>query len=244
MGTRKNFYVSEPATVEAVAAGIQWVQDQVAQGVTIAWLIAGTRAALDGMIGDVIGTEYAKLLAKGGSLGMGKGNLSFLTEKQLPTAARGAAILLVHPSQKLLDRVDNLRDATSLAVVPWLMEEVAHWVAAYAPKDILGQQQNTPQSLRNPVVARAMESIWMMINTSTGMTHPRDRNRVIDAFRILRKGNENIDPQEIRSWLLQRGMKPKHAEEITAVAANPSARKSSSAGSWANNILDQWRGKA
>jgi hypothetical protein len=90
-----------------------------------------------------------------------------------------------------------------------------------------------------------MESIWTNINTSSGMTHPRDRDRIIDAFRILRKGREEVESQEIRSWLLQRGMKPKYAEEIAKVAANPSgSRKSSSSGSWADNILDQWRGKA
>jgi hypothetical protein len=126
-----------------------------------------------------------------------------------------------------------------------MMEEVAHWIAAYAPQDLLGRQSNQPQSISNPVVARAMESIWLMINTSSGMTHPLDRNRVIDAFRILRKGRETVDPQEIRSWLLQRGMKPKYAEEIAQVAANPSgSRKSSSSSSWAENILDQWRDKA
>lgn len=245
MQTRQNFYVSEAATLEGVAAGIEWLQNLLKDKATIAWLVGVTRAVLDGMIGEAIGSENAKELAKGDYLRIGKGSLYFWTERQLPTAARGAAILLVHPSQKLLAKVDNLRDATSLAVVPWLMKDVEHWVAAYAPKDVLGQQQNAPQSIRNPVVARAMESIWMMINTSSGMTHPRDRNRVIDAFRILRKGREDFEPQEIRSWLLQRGMKPKHAEEIADVAANPSgSRKSSSSGSWAENILDQWRRKA
>jgi hypothetical protein len=243
MPKRKNFYVSEAATLGGIEAGIQWLQNEIKQGVSAAWLVSATKSALDGMIGEAIGAGAAKELAKGRTVRIGDGYLFFFSEKQLPTVARGAAILLIHPSQKLIEKTDNLRDATSLAVVPWLMKEVAHWLAAYAPQDILGQQQNTPQSIRNPVVARAMESIWTMINASSGMTHPRDRNRVIDAFRILRKGHEDVDPQEIRSWLLQRGMKPKYAEEIATVAANPSgSRKSSSSSSWAENILDKWRG--
>lgn len=84
-----------------------------------------------------------------------------------------------------------------------------------------------------------------MINTSSGMTHPRDRDRVIDAFRILRDAREEVEAQEVRSWLLQRGMKPKYAEEIARVADNPSGfRKNSSSSSWAKNILEKWRGKA
>lgn len=125
---RSNFYVSEAATLEGVAAGIEWLQDQVGLGITTACLIAVTRAALEGMIGEVVGAENAKALAKGNALRLGNGYLLFYTEKQLPTVAKGAAILLVHPSEKLLNKVDNLRDAASLAVIPWLMDEIAHWV--------------------------------------------------------------------------------------------------------------------
>lgn len=242
---RTNFYVSEAATIQGIEAGVQWLRQEVDTGATITWLVAGTRSALEGMIGQVIGEQAARALRQQNRVRIGQADLVFYTERQLPTAAKGAAILLVHPTQKLLNKVDNLRDARSLAVVPWIMAEVAHWISAYGPEDLLGKEKTTHSSISNPVVARAMESIWLMINTSSGMGHPRDRDRVVDAFRILRKGREDVDPSEIRSWLLQKGMKPKYAEEIARVAENPSsARKHSSSRSWADDILEQWKSNA
>jgi hypothetical protein len=60
MQTRKNFYVSEAATRAAVEAGVQWLQAQVAAGLTTAWLVVVTQSALDGMIGHVSAQKTPK----------------------------------------------------------------------------------------------------------------------------------------------------------------------------------------
>ena len=209
------------------------------------WLVCDTKSPLGGMIRDVIGTQAAAALEKGKMVPMnGLGSLSFYSSRVLPNRAAGAVILACHPSAKLLDHLDRLRDAAALIVLPWTLDDIRNWQAARGPEDILGKSSLPAATISNPVLAGALESIYHRINVSTGISHPLDRDAVIDAFRILRDANEAVDPRQVRAWLVQKGMEASNADDIAAIAANPSKfRRNSSRGSWAANILDQWRGE-
>jgi hypothetical protein len=242
---RKNLYVSEAATTAAFQAGLQALQREVdAQQIPNAWIVVHSKSNLDGIIADVIGEGNANALAKGQSLRLGKATITAVTAQKLPSAAKGAAILACFISKELLDKVDALRDASVLIVVPWSDTDIEHWVKAHGPDDILGRQQPQSSTLSNPVVERALQSIWARINRSTGIADPRDKDSVIDAFRILRDGKEHVDSDEVRAWLVQKGMKPEYANKITEIAEQPSKfRKSANTARWATDILEQWRGK-
>lgn len=241
---RKNFYTSEAATEEALAAGVQkLISEMVSLGLSRAWLACDSKSNVSGMIASVIGEQPAKALGKGQSVRVGQsGTMTLQTTLTLPLSASGVAILACYPSKKLLDRLDGLRDAAVLIVVPWSESDVAQWVQAHGPVDVLGRTTTSVTTVSNLVVARALESISGVINFSTGVADPRDKDSVIDAFRILEEGGEAVSPDEVRAWLVQKGMKPEHANQIAAVAAAPGKfRKHSGTPRWRADILKQWR---
>lgn len=241
---RKNFYASEAATDEALAAGVQKLFSEMASlSLTRAWLVCDSKNNVSGMIASVIGEQPAKALGKGQPVRVGQsGSITLHTTLTLPLSASGVAILACHPSKKLLDRLDGLRDAAVLIVVPWSESDVAQWVQAHGPIDVLERTSSPAATVSNPVVARALESIRHVINFSTGIADPRDKDSVIDAFRILKDGGEVVTPAEVRAWFVQKGMKPEHANQIEAIAAAPGKfRKHSGTPRWRAGILEQWR---
>lgn len=243
---RRDLYVSEAATLDAVKIGFAALGQQMRDLKTsVGWLVCDTKSALSGMIGDVLGPQAARALEKGKMVPInGLGSLSFYSSRALPTRAAGAVILACHPSAKLLDQLDSLREAASLIVLPWTLADVESWLAARGPEDILRKASTRAATVSNPVLARALESIYHRINISTGIGHPLDRDAVIDAFRILKNAAEPVNAREVRAWLVQQGMQASNADDIAAIAANPSKfRRNSSRGSWAADILNQWRGE-
>ncbi len=126
------------------------------------------------------------------------------------------------------------------------MDDVAAWIQAHGPADIMGRAQTQALGVRSPVVERALESVWGRINVGSGIAHPLDKHTVIDTFRILRKAGEPYDAAEVRAWLVRKGMHPKAADDIAAIAENPSGFRSSARATsgWRSDILNVWRGKA
>lgn len=241
---RKDLYASEPGTEDALASGVRsLVAEMKSLGLSHAWLVCDSKSSVSGIIASVIGEKAAKGLAKGEAVRIDQSaSITLKTALTMPLAAKGIAILACHPSKKLLDNLDALRDAAVLIVIPWNESDVSQWIKARGPVDILKRTSPVPATVSNSVVARALESIRHILNFSTGVVDPRDKDSVIDAFRILRDGKEPVDADEVRAWFVQKGMKPKHANQIAEIAAEPGKfRKHSSNARWKTDILEQWR---
>ena len=146
---RKNLYASETATAHAVAAGVGALEREVdAQGISEAWIVVDSYSNLSGIIADTIGQNAANALAKGKGLRIGKSTtLTAHTSQKLPRAARGAAVLACFPSRKLLDKLDALRDASVLVVIPWCEADITDWVNAHGPE--VSWAINTPSRQRS-----------------------------------------------------------------------------------------------
>ena len=57
-----------------------------------------------------------------------------------------------------------------------------------------------------------------MVNLSTGLGHPRDKDHADETLRILRaKGHADPTPH-IKSWAIQQGWKPEHAAMLEALS--------------------------
>ncbi|WP_173915917.1 hypothetical protein [Halobacillus sp. Marseille-Q1614] len=76
--------------------------------------------------------------------------------------------------------------------------------------------------------------------------HPADKSATIDLFRTLKKGNEEFEPNEIRSWLIiEAELNPKFADDIRDIAKEVSDGKQINGDSfWNESILTAWRTRA
>jgi hypothetical protein len=242
---RQDYFVDREAQTGDVSTALQFAQGLLSdKGTSTLWIVAMTKAQLDGDLATAIGDIAASTLKKGLSLNAKGKPVHFYTKLTLPRSAPGAVILAVHPDKKLMTAVDSLPGPHALVVVPWNMEDVSDWVGAHGPTDILTSTQVQPISLSNPVVIVALQSLLASINRSTGIIHPRDKSRAIDTFRALNEARINVDPNEVRAWLVQQGLAPKHANNIAAVASSPGSYRRPGKSSLRSDIVSYWKTQA
>lgn len=242
---RQDYFVDREAQTEDVGTALQFAQGLLKDKAASAlWIVAVTKAQLDGDIATAIGDTAASALKKGGSLSAEGKSVHFYSKLTLPRSAPGAVILAVHPDERLMTAVDSLPGPHALVVVPWNMEEVSSWVRAHGPTDILTSTQAQSISLSNPVVVVALQSLLASINRSTGIIHSLDKSRAIDTFRALIEARIQVDPDEVRAWLVQQGLAPKHADDIAAVASSPGSYRRPGKSSLRADIVSHWKTQA
>jgi hypothetical protein len=198
-----------------------------------------------GCIVDAIGEHFASDLRADRVVTLtAQCRLRFFSKQTLPGTAQKVVVLACWPTSKLLNKLDSIHGISTLVVLPFTLEEIQPWLGANGAEDILGVSNVAKAQVKNQTVLRALESIRASINMSGRLTNPSDRDRVIDAFRLLRKAGEFANVTEVRAWLQQEGMDPETAEEASRIATDPTRfRKSSSSPNWASDIIQKWQGK-
>lgn len=240
---RKDFFSSKDVrSSQVIIDGLaKAVADAQAQRVNRVWIVSHAKSNLDGHISSAIGKDAASSLGKGNVVSAGDTELIFYGERTLPYAGDGSVVVACYPNRKLLDKLDGMENIPCLIVLPWQQEEISDWIKAHGPEDIYGVVSTTRSIVTNPVVEKALETLWIITNVSTGITHPSDKAAVIDIFTKLSKAGEAYSPEEIRAWLVQRGMSPQHANDIRDIAEKPSGFRSKSPSPLRDEILDDWR---
>jgi hypothetical protein len=243
---RRTYYASAMAGDEnLVKLAVRQLAINASQdGASQAWLVGNSKDDLkNGIVANALG-KIADELRKGRAVNLAPGcELQFFSARTLPHTGSGTPVLACWPTRDLLDKLDAIPGISTLIVLPWNWNDIKSWLYANGAEDILGQATVSKAKVTSPTVLRALESIRSSININTGLSHPSDRDRVIEAFEILRDAGEPIDADEVRAWLQQAGMKPQYAEEASEIATDPGKfRKSSPSQWWPAEILDRWRG--
>lgn len=119
----------------------------------------------------------------------------------------------------MLNLIDNIKNSPALVIVPCGMDaDIEKWKKTWNPQ-IPGQQQTTPEELiDNYVIEEALKTLTNTVNLSTGLSHPRDKDKAVELFHILIENNELYDPDSIRAWALRNGWMPSGADQLKNVA--------------------------
>jgi hypothetical protein len=192
-----------------------------AAGVADIILLTHTKGQLDSTgLSRFLGPAAAKALTKGttATLAWG-GRLHGETMKTLCYQARNSVIIAYYADDKLLDFVDGLNNVSGVVAVPWVPGEADSWVARWNAR-IHGQEQSAPAALiDDPVVVRALETLTTVINLSTGLGHPRDKEKANEILRILRAKGHSDPSGSIKSWAIRHNWSPKGAADLEALAS-------------------------
>jgi hypothetical protein len=84
----------------------------------------------------------------------------------------------------------------------------------------------------------------LVVNLSTGITHPSDEASAVQLFRILRTGRVPSRPEEVKAIAVHAGWEPRHDRDLASVAERiPAGKVVQARGGtmWSEDILDQWR---
>lgn len=83
-------------------------------------------------------------------------------------------------------------------------EGIQPWIDAYSPLHLGGGViEPTKPLVSNPVIWKAMQSFTDSINSSTGLTDPRDESRVIDGLNKLKAAGYILSANELLAAALQ-----------------------------------------
>lgn len=243
---RKDYFSSkEVRSADVIAHGLaKAIAEAKGLGKKRVWIVSHGKSNLDGHISEAIGKEAADALSKGKSVSAGNIEIVFYSDRILPYGGDGSPVVVCYPNDKLLDKLDGMTGIPCLIVLPWLNQETQAWIAAHAPEDIYGVVTTAQSTVSNPVVEKALETLLAVINVSTGISHPSDKAAAMDVFKRLRSGGESYSPDEVRAWLVQKGMRPNHANEIRDIAADPSKFRSKTNSPLRADILQRWREEA
>jgi len=98
----------------------------------------------------------------------------------------------------------------------------------------------------NPTIERALDKITAATNLSTGLSHPNDKNRAKEAFKILHDHGEILLKKEIAAWASLHGWSEEDADELGSLAQQIGEGKSPRIKNgpwWAENVYDLWSGQ-
>ncbi len=191
-----------------------------AAGVLDVILLTHTKRQLDRTgLSRFVGPAASKALTKGktASLSWG-GKLHGETMNTLRYQTRSSVIVAYYANEALLDFVDGLRDIAGAVAVPWVPGEAHGWAARWNAH-IHGQEKQSPAALiDDPVVVRALEMLTSIINLSTGLGHPRDKEMANQILRILRAKGHNDPSGNIKSWAIRHNWSPSAGSDLEALS--------------------------
>jgi hypothetical protein len=220
-----------------------------AAGVSDVILLTHTRGQLDGTgLSDFLGAAASKALSKGTAANLSwGGKLHAETMKTLHYQARNAVVIAYYADEALLDFVDGLHSVAGTVAVPWVPGEADGWATRWNAH-VHGQEKQPPGVLiDDPVVVRALETLTTMINLSTGLGHPRDKQMANEILRILRAKGHPDPSGAIKSWAIRHNWSPTAASDLEALAKKVwslKARPSLSAFHDPDGRYDRWKAGA
>jgi hypothetical protein len=172
------------------------------------------------VVADLLGQKVMKALLKGERV-KAIDNINFELEsvKTFREYASYEIIIGFYLSQKGIDVFDSVRNAKVLIFLPWLEEESKNWIDRWNPIVHGEEKSEKPSSLLGPVVEQKLKDLTAVINLSTGLGHPLDKQHAKDTLAKLRSSGERFSPNDIKNWAIRNGWPPKHAEQLAKLAS-------------------------
>lgn len=171
-------------------------------------------------------TSLSRLLGDRAVRALGKGTVTLSSGVRLHAATmrtlswppRKSVLVVYYAETGILDLADGTRNVVGVVAVPDVPGEADDWAKRWGVI-VHGEERKAPAPLiEDPVVVRALDMLTRMVNLSTGIGNPRDKDFADETLRILRaKGHADPTPH-IRSWAIQNGWKPEHAVKLEALS--------------------------
>ena len=198
-------------------------------------------------LGRVIGAPAAKALSKDRQVPSGNLTIDLLIQRGLPSSYSQGPLLAVWVDDKQLDKLDALW-APGLCVIPWVETDVEGWKTNWNPTDArTGEAAGTEDTVTNPVVAAALESLTSTVNLSTGLAHPSDKASAVQLFKALKAAGEDFEPDQVRAFAVRHGWDADDARALGELAQKVKDGRQVRGGNQRmcrDNIVDSWRADA
>lgn len=128
------------------------------------------------------------------------------------------------PDLRSLAAIEDRRSRATAIVVAGADGSLRPWVSAFNPEH-LGGEVIEPLEPAHPVVWQAMKTFTVSVNSSTALTDPRDRSRVIDGLTKLQRAGYLLDPDKLMAAALRLNWRGEAAWDLRGLAEGITAGK-------------------
>lgn len=217
---RLRLYIPAPSSERTVAQGLQWLSKCLGPSGRGAVIVPTVNHIRESMFGAVLG-KAAKAVHQDRTLTLpvkgGSARIEVLSATQATTAQSPTAILMLWPSDKVIADVDRWYPEAPMLAVAWSNERAADWESRFG-FTALGAKTESTQLPSYPVVLRGLEWLTTLVNLSTGIAHPSDREAFVGLLYALEEAREKIDPEFVQRALVELGWTIDHARSAGALA--------------------------
>lgn len=252
---RNSVYIdSHGPNPDALKKGFVWLyqlakQNEDKQDAVLAVNTKGNLENIKDIVEELIGTAAYRSLQNDNAATVDMLDITLVTNRIRLSGWRAGPVLVIYPTQDLLDTVDGLNGVTDMLVIPWNRDEVESWITTWDASNLIDSNDNEDGSdlISNPLLEEAVETLDRRVNSSTGVTHPLDRSSAIELFKILQENGVDFDPESVRAWLVaEKGWDPDHANDVREIAVGvlEGKRFQYERGRWADDLMDTLKVRA
>ena len=213
------------ADIEKFRRGLEFAQDLAkSHGWSTIWLL--TETARDLMFDDISGvlsSGQIETLRKGRPVSLGSLQLRHATRTTMQKLGVDQVILAEHPTEKILNQLDQYHREHAVIVVPWHGEHVREWAETWGAVNTLpGGEEFQRPSIDDPVVREQLNDL---VNASNhgGLTYPSDLPMFREMFKRLKKEGHRFTVSAVRSFVIVESYRGVDVAEKIAKAAAPHA---------------------
>ncbi len=173
-----------------------------------------------------LGSPLAKTLSKGKTAQLQPGqHVQLQTLKTLGQMLSDTIVIGFYADEQMLDLIDDRKSLIGAIAVPDLKGDADVWAARWGAI-IHGEKKTSPAKLiGDQVVENALTQLFAMVNPSTGIAHPRDKEHADNVLRILRAKGHTLEAEAIRSFAIQKGWRSRNAADLAKLASKIASLK-------------------
>lgn len=178
------------------------------------------------IIDKCFGVGSTKKLCKGESISIEhEGNLiaslSFILPSKINSHNSSGTILAIHCTSNDMNKIDsNASSADTIIFLSWLLNEANNWENIWHNNSLTimhGEASTLIEPLQEEVI-QELTRLTKIINLSTGLAHPSDKEHAKRIFMGLKKKGYRVDVQAILNWAIANGWNERHLKGLKKLA--------------------------
>ncbi|MDJ0825090.1 MAG: hypothetical protein QNJ16_06250 [Rhodobacter sp.] len=169
-------------------------------------------------LASFLGKQAIRSLAKGAIRLSNAISLNAETMRTMHRPARKSVVVVYYAEPDILDFVDGLNNIIGVVAVPEFPGEAEEWVRRWGAAVHGQERRQSAPLIDDPTVVRALSALTQIVNLSTGLGHPRDKEHADSVLRILRAKGHADPSNYIKSWAIQNGWRPKDGAALEALS--------------------------
>jgi len=201
-----------------------------------------TIGSLNGIIKDVLGEALVKKLSKDKSIVINSIKFLLNTKSIKINNWTEDIILSIHPTSEMFDNLNDLNKAKAIVVVPWTEEERDAWIKTWN-LEIIGEHEIEIETAGiDTILEKALSILTGMVNLSSSLTHPSDKDKTIQLLQVLKKKGIDLNPDNIKIWALRNGWNSNAASKLykfTEGILKGKKFKTTGQNIWTDKIIDK-----